>query len=379
MQKKRIYLSPTHMGGAEIDYVHEAFDTNWISPFGPNLTLFEKKVCEYVGMEHAVAVTSGTSAIHLALKYIGVKQGDYVFCQDLTFAASCNSIVYEKAIPVFIDSEYESYNMSPVALEKAFEKAEKEGKMPKAVVIVDLYGQSADYDRLLEICNRYSVPIVEDAAESLGSEYDGRKCGTFGYINIFSFNGNKIITTSGGGMAVSNDGEAVKKMHFWANQSREPGSFYLHKELGYNYRLSNICAGIGCGQMEVLPERVARRREIFEYYKKALSDLPIEMMPVPEKSKPNFWLSVFTINKGCNITPDEVVSRLEQENIEGRRFWNPMHNQPIFKDYEFVTHLEVGSVSDDLFFRGVCLPSGSSMTDDDIDRVVKVLRNIFIK
>lgn len=382
-ENKRIYLSPPHMGGNEIKYIQEAFDTNWIAPAGPNITAFEEEICDYVDIKHALALSSGTSGIHLALKYLGVKTGDYVFCSTLTFAASCNPIMYEKAIPVFIDSEPNTWNMSPDALERAFEWAKKENKMPKAVVIVDLYGQSADYEKLLPICKHYKVPVVEDAAEALGATYKGKKCGTFGKIGVFSFNGNKIITTSGGGMAVSNDKKAIDKMRFWSTQAREPVRHYEHKEIGYNYRMSNICAGIGRGQLEVLDDRIPIRKKTYERYKQGFSDLPTTMMPVYEKGDPNYWLSVITIDKNSKVKPEDIIIALEENNIESRPVWKPMHMQPIYRDFPFFpntkecTNTDYDSVSQDLFERGICLPSGTAMTDEDLDRVIEIVRKVF--
>ena len=268
-ENKRIYLASPHMGGLEESFIKEAFDTNWIAPLGPNVNNFEKEVAEYVGIKDAAALVSGTSAIHLAIKLLAIKEGDTVFCSDLTFAASCNPIMYEKATPVFIDSEYESFNMSPIALKKAFECYEKKGILPKAVIVVHLYGQAANMDEIMEICNKYNVPVIEDAAESLGATYKGQQTGTFGKYGIYSFNGNKIITTSGGGMLVSNDDEAIKKARFWSTQSRDNARYYKHTELGYNYRMSNIVAGIGRGQIRILNERIAQKKYIYEKYKEA--------------------------------------------------------------------------------------------------------------
>ncbi len=374
----RIFLSPPHMNGTEMNFVNEAFETNWVAPFGANLTGFEGDMSKYLSINKSLALSSGTAAMHLALMYIGVKKGDLVFCSDLTFAASCNPAVYIGAELVFIDSDYESLNMSPVALEKAFEKYAKINKLPKAVIIVDLYGNPANYDKLLPICEKYSVPVIEDAAEALGAEYKGKKCGTFGKISIFSFNGNKIITTSGGGMACSEDADAIRKMHFWANQSKEPVNFYFHKEIGYNYRMSNICAGIGRGQMNTLDERVESRRSVNEYYKKAFADLPVEFISVTDGGKSNCWLSVLTINRDCTVTPDEIIDALEKENIESRRVWNPMHCQPVFAHCDYISGNE-GNVGEDVFKRGVCLPSGSSMSESDLDRVCSVVRSVFSK
>lgn len=366
------------MNGTELEFVQEAFDTNWIAPFGPNLSGFEEDMSSYLGVNKSLALSSGTAAMHLALMYVGVKKDDIVFCSDFTFAGSCNPAVYIGAKLVFIDSDYESFNMSPVALEKAFEKYERMGKLPKAVIIVDLYGSPANYNELLPICEKYGVTVIEDAAEALGADYCGKKCGTFGKISILSFNGNKIITTSGGGMACSYDEDAIKKMHFWANQSKEPVNYYLHKELGYNYRMSNICAGIGRGQMNTLDERVSQRKAVNAYYRKAFADLPITFAPVTKGGNESCWLTVLTIDKDCSVTPDDVIAALEKDNIESRRAWNPMHCHPIFADCDYISGDE-GDVGIDIFNRGVCMPSGSGMTDEDLDRVVKSFRAVFGK
>lgn len=372
---KRIYLSPPHMSGHEMKFVQEAFDTNWVAPLGPNVDAFEREVCEYVGAEYGLALTSGTAGIHLALKYLGIGPGDYVFCSTLTFAGSCNPILYQNAIPVFIDSEPETWNMSPVALEKAFEWAKTENKLPKAVIIVDLYGQSADYDQLLPICRQYGVPVIEDAAEALGATYKGKKCGTFGDIGIFSFNGNKIITTSGGGMVVSNDEEAIRKMKFWSTQAREQARHYEHKEVGYNYRLSNVCAGIGRGQLMALEDRIKAKKTIFNRYAHELRELPIDMMPISEKGNPNYWLSVITLRNQSHIKPDAIITALEKENIESRPVWKPMHLQPVFKGNTYFPHEE--DVSADLFERGVCLPSGGSLNSEDVQHIIGVINHCF--
>lgn len=375
----RIYLSPPCMNGTELDYINEAFQTNWIAPFGPNLIGFEQEMCDYVGSKHGVALASGTGAIHMGLMYLGVGKDDIVFCSDLTFSGSCNPIAYLGAKAVFIDSEYESFNMDPNALQKAFEKYDAMGKLPKAVIVVDLYGNSADYDRILPICERYGVPVLEDAAEALGTVYKGKKCGTFGKVSALSFNGNKIITTSGGGMALSDDEDATKKIHFWSNQSKENVNYYLHNEIGYNYRMSNICAGIGRGQLKNMDERVAARTRNYEFYKQAFSDLPVTMAPVLDGCTPNFWLSVFLIDEGIDVTPDDVIKALADNNIESRRAWNPMHNQPAFSDMDFVTCKEGESVGDDIFRRGVCLPSGTAMTQDELEKVADIVKKAFNK
>lgn len=376
---KRIYLSPPCMNGTEIGFINEAFQTNWIAPFGPNLTGFEEEMCSYVGAKHSVALASGTGAIHMGLKYLGVGRDDIVFCSDFTFSGSCNPVAYLGAKLVFIDSDYESFNMDPDALKKAFEKYDAMGKLPKAVIVVDLYGNSANYDKIIPICKQYGVPILEDAAEALGTTYKGKKCGTFGKIGALSFNGNKIITTSGGGMALSDDEDAIKKIHFWSNQSKENVNYYLHNELGYNYRMSNICAGIGRGQLKNMDERVAARTRNYEFYKKAFADLPVTMAPVLDGCKPNFWLSVLTIDEGCDVTPDDVLAVLTADSIEARRAWNPMHNQPIFSDADFISCKEGESVGNDIFRRGVCMPSGTGMTEEDLQRVADVFRTAFEK
>lgn len=375
--KDRIFLSPPHMNGTEINYVNEAFQTNWIAPFGPNLIGFEKEMCDYIGVKSSVALASGTGAMHMALKYLGVGEGDTVFCSDFTFSGSCNPVAYLGAKLVFIDSNRETLNMDPEALKKAFQKYEALGKLPKAVIVVDLYGNSADYDKILPVCEQYGVPVVEDAAEALGSTYNGKKCGTFGKIGILSFNGNKIITTSGGGMALSDDEEAIKKIHFWSNQSKENVNYYLHNELGYNYRMSNICAGIGRGQLKTLDDRLALRKRNYEFYKQAFKDLPVTMAPTTPGCNSNYWLSVLTVNEDCSVTPDEIIAKLESDNIESRRAWNPMHNQPIFGDADFITCESGESVGDNIFRRGVCMPSGTSMTEADLERVAEVFRSAF--
>ena len=376
--KKRIYLASPHMGGEELKYINEAFDTNWVAPLGPNVTGFENEMCEYTGAKAATATVSGTSAIHLALKCLGVGQGDVVFCSTLTFSATANPIVYQGAEPVFIDSNYETWNMCPIALQKAFDDAEKNNKMPKSVVVVNLYGQSADYDALKAICDKYNVPIIEDAAESLGATYKGKQTGTIGEIGIYSFNGNKIITTSGGGMMVSNSEEYTQKALFWATQSRENERHYEHKELGYNYRMSNVVAGIGRGQLEVLDERIAKKKAIFDYYTEAFKNIPaIEMMPICEYNEPNYWLSCITLKEESIIKPIDIMVALEKENIESRPVWKPMHLQPFFKGYEFFSTKEGMSVSEDLFNRGVCLPSDTKMTEKDMQRIVSIIEGCF--
>ena len=381
---KKIFLASPHMGGMEEMFVKQAFETNWIAPLGPNVNEFEKEIAEYVGVKDGAALISGTSAIHMALKALGIKNGDRVFCSSLTFVASCNPIIYENGEPVFIDSEINSWNMSPIALEKAFVQAKSENKMPVVVIVVHLYGQSADMDKIIEICEKYNTPIIEDAAESLGATYKGKQTGTFGEFGIFSFNGNKIITTSGGGMLVSNNVEKILKARFWATQSREQERFYQHTELGFNYRMSNIVAGVGRGQLRVLEERINQKKHIFERYKEAFKDIKeIEMMPICEYGEPNYWLSCALIDENSKIKPLDIIKGLEKENIESRYIWKPMHLQPYYKKYQFFNALdeediiEYGSISEYIFERGICLPSDTKMTEKDIDRVIKNIIKIF--
>lgn len=375
----QILLSTPHMGDSEKEYVDEAFRTNWIAPLGPNVDAFESELAQLVGIEHAAAVSSGTAAIHLALRLLGVGSGDRVFCSTLTFAASANPIVYQGAEPVFIDSDATSWNMSPDALERGLAWAKKDGKLPKAVIVVNLYGQSADMDALLALCNQYNVPLVEDAAESLGAAYKGRASGTFGCMGIYSFNGNKIITTSGGGMLVSNNREWIQKARFLATQARDPAPHYQHSEIGYNYRMSNILAGVGRGQLKVLSQRVLARRAVFAQYRNALSDVAaLEWMPEPEWSYSTHWLTACTINPNLtDVTSADLIRRLGNEMIEARPLWKPMHLQPVFSSSRYFSH-GATSVSDDLFNRGICLPSGSNMPAEGLERVIAVLRNVLL-
>ncbi|TWC68388.1 dTDP-4-amino-4,6-dideoxygalactose transaminase [Herbaspirillum sp. SJZ099] len=373
---EQILLSTPHMGNAELEFVEEAFRTNWIAPLGPNVDAFERELSDFVGVKHAAALSSGTAAIHLALRLVGVSRGDRVFCSSLTFAASANPIAYEGAEPVFIDSDDISWNMSPVALQRAFEAARKEGWMPKAVVVVNLYGQSADMDSLLDICNAYHVPIVEDAAESLGAYYKGRASGTFGRLGVYSFNGNKIITTSGGGMLLSDDKALIDKARFLATQARDSALHYQHSEIGYNYRMSNILAGVGRGQLRVLEERVKSRRKIYDAYRAAFSDMPeIQWMPEPEWSYSTHWLTACTIDPAVGLSSTDLIKRLADELIEARPIWKPMHLQPVFSHCAYFNDGSE-SVSDRLFQQGVCLPSGSNMTEGQIDRIVSTIRKI---
>ncbi len=376
----RIYLASPHMSeeGYEQAYVKEAFDTNWVAPLGPNVNQFEHELADYVGVKSASALSSGTAAIHLGLKALGVGEGDTVFCSTLTFSASCNPILYLGATPVFIDSDAATWNMCPKALKKAFEDATKRHQLPKAVVVVNLYGQSADMDPILELCQKYNVPILEDAAESLGSTYKGRMSGTIGDIGIYSFNGNKIITTSGGGMMVSNNEDYTKKATFWATQSREAERHYEHQELGYNYRMSNVLAGIGRGQLKVLNDRIVKKKEIYETYKEAFRDIEdIEMMNICDFGESNYWLSVMTLKETSQVKPLDILLALEKENIESRPVWKPMHMQPVFKQYPFFTATDDQPVSEDYFKRGICLPSDTKMAAEQQQRVIDIISNFF--
>lgn len=372
---KRILLSSPHMGGNEKKYIQEAFDTNWIAPLGANVNGFESELAEYVGIKAASATSAGTAAIHLALDLLGVKAGDEVFCSTLTFIASANPILYLGATPIFIDSEPTTWNMSPEALQNAFEASRIGGKMPKAVIVVNLYGQSARMDEIIEICAHYDVPIIEDAAESLGSTYKGKKSGTFGKFGIYSFNGNKIITTSGGGMLVSNDEELIIRSRFLATQARDEAKHYQHSVVGYNYRMSNIVAGIGRGQLEVLEERIAQKRKIFANYAKAFKDLDgIEMMPELEGTFSNRWLSTMTFDSSkIKITPSALIDILDAENIESRPIWKPLHMQPLFEGCKFYAHAENVVVSESLFAKGICLPSDTKMTEEEQQRVIDLI------
>lgn len=381
MDKKRIYLSCPTMHGEEQEFIKEAFDTNWVAPLGPNVNAFEKEMAAYTGAGHASALSAGTAAIHLALRILGVGEKDIVFVPSLTFSATCNPVVYEKATPVFIDSERDTWNMSPQALRRAFEKYPS----PKAVIVVHLYGTCAKLDEIMEICAQHGVPLVEDAAESLGSIYKGKHTGTFGKIGIYSFNGNKIITTSGGGMLVSSEEEITKKATFLATQARDPARFYQHSQIGYNYRMSNITAGIGRGQLLHIEEHKALKRKIYRQYQEAFADIPeISMNPLNPDGDDNCWLSCMTIAQGARtsrgekITPDMIMDALEKENVESRPIWKPLHLQPVFAPYDFITAKEgEGSVAEDIFERGLCLPSDIKNTPEDMELIIKTVRGCF--
>ncbi|THB60165.1 aminotransferase class I/II-fold pyridoxal phosphate-dependent enzyme [Vagococcus silagei] len=367
--EKRILLSSPHMSDEKFEeqFVQEAFDTNWIAPLGKNVDGFEKELAQYVGIDHAAALSSGTAAIHLALKAADVKAGDIVFCQSLTFSASVNPIIYQGAKPVFIDSDYDTWNMDPKALAKAFELY-----TPKAVIVVHLYGQSADMDPIIALCKKYNVSLIEDAAESLGTTYKGKHTGTLGDYGIYSFNGNKIITTSGGGMFVCNEAERTEKVRFWSTQSRDQAAHYQHSEIGYNYRMSNISAGIGRGQLKVLDDRVTKKRSIFARYKAGLSDISEITFPNENEWEfSNHWLSPMLVRG--KVTPTIILEELEKHNIEGRPLWKPMHLQPIFEEFDFVGD----KVAEDLFEKGLCLPSDSKMSEAEQDRVIEIIKSLF--
>ena len=374
---KRIPLSVPTMHGEEMTFVKEAFDRNWIAPLGFNCDNFEKEMVEYLMADtgkgyHALALSSGTAALHLAMKLAGVKPGDPVLCSDMTFAATVNPVSYEGGVQVYVDSERETWNMDPEALELAFQKYPN----AKVVVLVHLYGVPAKMDEIMEICARHGAIVVEDAAEALAASYKGRKCGTFGHYNAISFNGNKIITTSGGGMHLCEDENDARHALKLATQAREPLPYYQHEEIGYNYRISNICAGIGRGQIRVLGERVAKKRYICQKYKEKLSALPIEFQPELENAVSNRWLTSVLISKHSAVTPQDIISALASNDAEARHLWNPMHCQPVFNGAKFVS-AEDDAVSTDLFMRGVCLPSDTKMSDADIDRICETIKSLF--
>jgi dTDP-4-amino-4,6-dideoxygalactose transaminase len=371
---EQILLSTPHMGDAERMYVEEAFRTNWIAPLGPNVDAFERELAAKVGIGHAAALSSGTAAIHLGLRLLDVGPGDRVLCSSLTFAASANPIVYQGAEPVFVDSDDVSWNLCPLALERALDTARREGWKPKALVLVNLYGQSADMDPILALCAAHGVPVLEDAAESLGARYKGRASGTFGRIGTYSFNGNKIITTSGGGMLVSDDADLVAKARFLSTQARDPAPHYEHSQIGFNYRMSNILAGVGRGQLQVLDERVLARRGVFEAYREALADIDeLTWMPEPKWSYSTHWLTACTLSSRSGVAVPELIARLHGEMIEARPLWKPMHLQPVFAGRRYFT-AGGASVSDRLFEQGICLPSGSNLSPAQIERIPAVIR-----
>ena len=392
--KQHIFLASPHMSeeGFEQAYIKEAFDTNWIAPLGKNVNEFENEMSEKLDAKKAVALSSGTAAIHMALKLIGIQQGDIVFCQSLTFAASVNPVLYEGGTPVFIDSEPDTWNMCPDALEKAFKKYEALGKFPKAVIVVHLYGNCGKIEEIAKICNKYGVPLVEDAAESLGTTCNGQYTGTFGDYGIISFNGNKIITSSGGGMLLVNTLDAeekAKKVVFWSTQARDVAKWYQHSETGYNYRMSNVVAGIGRGQLMVLDKRVEQKRAIYDYYNKTLGALDgFHLMPKDKVGISNCWLTVMTLDEKVKVKPLEIMEELEKDDVESRPVWKPLHLQPVFEQCDFVSLIEElkvtdkkmgadNSVAGNIFKNGLCLPSDTKLTEEDLERVCSVIKGMW--
>ncbi|MGN0502460.1 MAG: aminotransferase class I/II-fold pyridoxal phosphate-dependent enzyme [Ruminococcus sp.] len=389
--EKKLWLASPTMHGEEQMYVKEAFDTNWVSTLGENINQLEKSICNYIGCKYAVGLSAGTASLHLAVKMAGVKAGDTVFCSDLTFAATVNPVTYEKAVPVFIDSEYETWNMDPLALKRAFDKYPE----VKVVIISYLYGTPAKIDEILEICKEHNAVLIEDAAESLGATYKGKQTGSFGSFNAISFNGNKIITCSSGGMFLTNDENAANEVRKLSTQAREIAPWYQHEEIGYNYRMSNIIAGIGRGQILHLDEHIAAKKKIYNRYKEKFAELPVTMNPFMDCTEPNFWLSCMTVNKNamcyqlrddCSASfkaddgkscPTEILEKLAEYNAEGRPIWKPMHMQPIYKDCDFISYYDGMDVAADIFERGICLPSDIKMTEEQQDIVIEIIKSCF--
>ncbi|RZK43809.1 MAG: pyridoxal phosphate-dependent aminotransferase [Pedobacter sp.] len=370
----KIWLSSPHMGGAEQKYVQDAFDTNWIAPLGPNVDGFERDLSAYTGVAHVATLSSGTAAIHLALIILGVGAGDEVICQSMTFSASANPILYQNATPIFIDSEKDTWNMCPDLLKQAIEDRLSKGKKPKAIIPVHLYGMPAKMDRIMEIANEYDIPVIEDAAEAIGSTYKGQLVGSFGQFGVLSFNGNKIITTSGGGALLSNNKEYIRLAKFYATQAKDDAPHYEHSKIGYNYRMSNICAGVGRGQMEVVSERIDQRRQNFAYYKDQLKHIPaIQFVDDDLSFFSNRWLTTILVEPSVGVTREDVRLHLESLNIECRPLWKPMHLQPVFADSIYYG----GTVAEELFAKGLCLPSGSNLSREDLDRVVQAVSDCF--
>ncbi len=370
--KKRIFLSPPHMCGEELKFIGQAFESNWIAPAGPALVAFEKQIASDNGVDHCLVVSSGTAAIHLALIALGVSRGDEVICSTFTFSGSCNPIIYQSATPVFVDSELDSWNMDPALLEQAIQSRILLGRKPKAIIVVHLFGMPAQMNPIMDIARRYEIPVIEDAAEALGSTYFEKRMGSIGDIGIYSFNGNKIITTSGGGAIISSSKELIEKARFLSNQSRSPVPYYQHEEIGYNYQLSNISASIGLGQMTVLTARILQRRRIFEFYKKNLSNCGFSFQPEMEGCFSNRWLTTMLI-AGEKNRNDHIRIALEAENIETRPLWKPMHLQPVFKD----APAYLNGTSESLFEKGLCLPSGSGLEENDLNFIVSQITKVF--
>ena len=372
--EQRLFLSPPDVGTLERQALTDALDSGWIAPVGPALDAFEKTICERIGSKHAVAMSTGTAAIHLALRACGVGSGDRVYCSTLTFAGSCNPIIYEGATPVFIDCETTSWNLDPALFAEAIEADAKKGTLPKALVLTHLYGQSAQLDTILKLCQQYGITLIEDAAEALGATFRGKALGSFGLFGIFSFNGNKIITTSGGGMLVTDDQQAAEQIRKWSTQSRDPASHYEHSELGFNYRMSNLLAALGNAQMQSLDEKITNCKAHYEAYSETFSNIPaIEMMPIAGYGKPNHWLTCITLDDSQTVQPKQIMDALEAQNIESRPLWKPMHCQPFYKDAPCIG----GSISEDLFKRGLCLPSGTKMSTKQRNRVIEIVLKCF--
>lgn len=375
--EKRIFLSTATVHGEEMQFIKEAFDKNWIAPLGFNCDGFEAEMSEYLSQNlddtyHCLALSAGTAALHLAMKLAGVKAGDTVFCSDTTFAATVNPVSYEGAKQVFIDSEFDTWNMDPVALQKAFEKYPD----TKVVVLAHLYGSPAKMDEILDICKKHNAILIEDAAEALSATYKGRQCGTFGNYNIVSFNGNKIITSSGGGMLITNDKKARDKALFWATQARESAPWYQHEEIGYNYRMSNVVAGIGRGQLIHLEEHREAKEKIYRRYEQGFKNLPVKMNPYLKNTRPNFWLSCILIDEDCAVDPMSIMDKLNDANVEARPIWKPMHMQPVFKDNDFISISDT-SVGEQIFTRGLCLPSDIKMTAEQQDIIIEITKSMF--
>lgn len=374
--KRRIYLSPPHMSeeGYEIDFIKDAYDSNWIAPLGPHVDKFEHEFAEMNGSKHALATSAGTAALHLTLRVMGIGDGDTVFCSSMTFCASTNPIVYERAIPVLIDSNRETWNMDPALLSDELRRCAHNGNLPKAVICVDLYGQSADYDPIVAACKEYNIPLINDSAEALGATYKGKHTGNFGIAGIFSFNGNKIITTSGGGMLVSENPELISKARYLSTQARDEAPHYQHSQIGFNYRMSNILAALGRGQLRVLEQRIQKKHQIFNYYKESLGGIPgIDFMPEPDNYRSTRWLTCITVDPELfGATCEDIRLKLEEENIESRPLWKPMHMQPVFRDCRVVG----GAVSEHLFRQGLCLPSGTALGDDDLAFICEKIKSL---
>lgn len=371
--EEKVWLASPTMHGEEQVYVKEAFDTNWVSTVGENLEKLEQNVCQQVGCRYAVALSAATAALHMAVKLAGIGSGDKVFCSDMTFAATVNPVSYEKGEQIFIDEEYQTWNMDPAVLEKAFRLYPQ----VKAVIVANLYGTPAKLEEIRKICDRNHAVLIEDAAESFGAIYKGKQTGTFGSYNVISFNGNKIITTSGGGMLLTDDGSAAEKVRFWSTQAREKYPWYQHNEIGYNYRMSNILAGIGRGQLVHLQEHILLKKAIYQRYEEGLKGLPVQMNPYLECSEPNFWLSCLLIEKGCAISPDNIRMKLAEYNVEARPIWKPMHLQPVFQGYKYITLEDGMDVGTDIFQRGLCLPSDIKMTAEVQDVVIDIIKSCF--